>query len=331
MTQSGDIRADQTIDNLFDQIKDLQERLDQLESHSLTSQNVQANLIALGDARVGDLLAGDLAASGYAYNNGLAQADIISACLGLPGLRAFYPMTAHASGGGAKDLSGNDLNLTNSGQVQYSWVVTDDDPTKGVAMANFGAASSDRLHRADEAAFYVSGNETFMVSTRQGLTAGAWVRPIDLGTAAEGIMGQWDTGSNQKSWSLYFGTSSQFTVYITSDGSTNVSKSVGSGTHTIENDKWSFLCLQWSPSARDNYLRAWVDDMSWTNTSPGVATLHNSTANFGIGHLYNSGTPDRYFEGQISMAFMCACNIGDDNISRLYEQTRSYFRPGDKT
>lgn len=47
---SGAMQSDQIINNLMDQVKDLQERLGQLERHALTSQNILANKVQVGEA-----------------------------------------------------------------------------------------------------------------------------------------------------------------------------------------------------------------------------------------------------------------------------------------
>jgi len=46
---SGGLQSDQQVNNLLDQIKDLQERLSQLERFALTSQDIKANKIILGE------------------------------------------------------------------------------------------------------------------------------------------------------------------------------------------------------------------------------------------------------------------------------------------
>lgn len=45
---SGGIKSDQELNNLVIQIKDLQERLTQLETHALTSDKIKANKIGVG-------------------------------------------------------------------------------------------------------------------------------------------------------------------------------------------------------------------------------------------------------------------------------------------
>jgi hypothetical protein len=65
---SGGLQSDQSIDNLFEQIKDLQERLEQLERHALTSQDIQASKVALGTIQLSEVFAGAVHASEGVYS-----------------------------------------------------------------------------------------------------------------------------------------------------------------------------------------------------------------------------------------------------------------------
>jgi hypothetical protein len=254
-----------------------------------------------------------------------AWESLISMHLALPSLRGFWPMSVVAgSSTAARDLSSVGLHLTNSG-VQYG---PGSGHLKYVPVAHFGAASSDRLYRTDSADFYVAGTETHLISTGRGLTAGLWVSFDDLGVNNEVLMGQWDSGANDRSWMLYADTNGAIHSYISSGGTFTTNKAFAQADHGIgeDDDTWNHIVLQWSPSAQDDHLRIWVNGQYEETTSVGYATLHNSSANFGIGHSYSSGTPGSYFEGQISMAFMCGANISDEAIKRLYYRTRPAFQ-----
>ena len=59
---SGGIKSDQELNNLVMQIRNLQERLTQLETHALTSENIKANKIAVGGEAILDSISdGDIA------------------------------------------------------------------------------------------------------------------------------------------------------------------------------------------------------------------------------------------------------------------------------
>jgi hypothetical protein len=237
--------------------------------------------------------------------------------LALPGLRGFWPMSVKQ-----RDLGPIGLDFTNSG-TQFGYITTS---APYVPCANFGAASTDRLYIADQAELHVSGLESSLISATRGLTAGLWVNFGDLGTANECLMGIWESTNNDREWMLYANTSSQIGAYISSNGTAFTNKLVSSSTHGISNDEWHHLVLQWSPSAQDDHLRIWYDGNYQETTTVGYASLNDSAANFGIGHNYAGGSPTTYFEGQLSMAFFCECNLKDAAIKRLYYRTRPAFQ-----
>lgn len=55
------LEVDAEKDNFIDQIKDMQERIAELERFALTSQNVKANKIGIGNADMSDIASGDIA------------------------------------------------------------------------------------------------------------------------------------------------------------------------------------------------------------------------------------------------------------------------------
>jgi hypothetical protein len=230
-------------------------------------------------------------------------------------------MSLYISGTGFGDLSPSGLHLTNSGT---QWGVAGAFPL--IPIANFGIGGTDRIYRADEAAFYVSGTESDMISASQGLTIGCWAYNTELGNDDHALMSQWDTSSD-RSYLLYQTSTGTTGAYISGDGSAVSSRVETNATVGIATDEWHHYVLQWSPSARDNVLRLWVDGNYWETASVGIASLHNSTANFGIGHSYqSSGTPTRYFEGYISAAFFCGARVYDSTIKALYHRTRPLYQ-----
>lgn len=250
-----------------------------------------------------------------------AWESLISAYFGLPYLKGFWPMSSGGSGGNptVHDLSGNELHLSNTG-VQLGWI----NSHPGLPVANFGIGSSDRLQRKDEAAFHTSGLSTGIISYTRGLTAGAWVRPVNLAAAFETIMGQWDSGANDREWMIRLNTGGTADAFISSNGTNEAfaQRSIG-----LLDDAWNFLCLQWSPSGQSDFLRIWVNNGYTENAGIQFADLNDSKKDFGMGFRFvSSPTRTDYFEGQISMAFLCGCNISDAAIRRLYYRTRSVFQ-----
>ena len=264
------------------------------------------------------------------YDSSFAWESAISAHLALPNLVGFWPMSGMGSQSAttdAREISGSELHLTNAG-VQFGALST----WPLLPLANFGVGGTDRLYRTDEALFYIAGNEAQLLTSHRGLTMGCWARNTELGTAGHSIIGQWDDSGNDRSYLIYQdSTSGGRTLALVSDNGTNVgSKIVSNSTLGIADDEWHHYVLQWSPSSQDDYIRLWVDGQYWETASVGYASLHNSSANFGIGHSYSSGSPGYHFEGQISMAFLCRARVFDSVIKVLYFRTRSLFQSREK-
>jgi len=325
---SGGLQSDQQINNLVDQIKDLQERMTQLERHALTSQNIQANKIALGPSDINSLADGDFASRGRLHNPIVAMGGVIGAYLSLPALRVFYPFTAAERDSTAtqiKDLA-NGLDMTQHG-CQFGWIDADLDGQYQVPVLNLGAASTDYADRADNAILNVSGSESNLISFSRGLTAGVWVQHIDFGTADESIFCQWDQNTlANRAWIIRNTSTPDIRVTIY-DGTTTYT-AIKTATVAEINNSWHFLCLQWSPAAYYDVLRIWVDDQ-YAEINPGATALNNSAGNLSLGADFIAGSPQRYFEGRLAMAFMCGCNIGGDTIENLYRATLPMFRPAE--
>jgi hypothetical protein len=250
----------------------------------------------------------------------IGQDMLAGAYLSLPVLKGFWPMTATGSAQTpVRDISGNGLDLINTGQAQLCYAPSNKKPP----AIFFGAAGTDRLYRADEAAFSTSWTAAGITGVSRGLTAGAWVRPLDIATATETIIGQWDNGANDRSWCIQLQITTGYpNARISSNGTATDGRTYQTA---LENNKWYFLCLQASPSAQDDYLRMWVDD-DYESVAHGETDINNSAANFGIGHSYNSGSPAAYYEGYLGMSFLCGGNIRASNILRLYNMTKHFFK-----
>lgn len=249
-----------------------------------------------------------------------ATESLIGNYLALPALMGFWPISAMGATGQAIDLSGNGLHLTNSG-VQFTFASSNPNVSSGF----LAPSSTDRFYRADTGAFYSSFTSSYVQTALRGLTAGIWVKFQNLGGADECIIGQWDSGANDRQWMIYSNTNSAILGYFSYDGTNYDYENITAATHGMSNYEWHFLCIQVSPYALDDFVRIWVDDY-YEDSAHGQSALHDSSANFGIGHNYSSGSPTNYFEGHVAMAFLCGMNIGTTNIRRLYYRTRPAFQ-----
>jgi hypothetical protein len=208
-----------------------------------------------------------------------------------------------------QDVSGNGLTLTASGG--YAGLYNGNIP-----LVYLTAASSQRLYRSDEAALDIIGTEAYVASGWRGLTMGAWVHPVSSPTDMH-VMGKWLVAGSQRSYNLRTNASAQPAVYISTDGS---SSAIQAHTTALAADQWDFVCARFDPSTN---VTIWLNDSKVENTTGIPATINNSTADFEIGS-FNGG--DGYFDGRISLAFLCAAAASDAAIRRLYYRTRPLFQ-----
>ena len=237
-----------------------------------------------------------------------AWESAISAAMYLPALRGLWPMSSWGTSL-VYDLSGNVLSLTNSGAQA-------DASNGNIPCANFASAGSDRLYRSDEAALDILGTEAYVTSAYRGLTMGTWLRattsPADMM-----IMGKWAYSGNERSYNLRFNASSQPAAYISVDGTAST---IEAHSTAVVHSEWHFVCMRFDPSAN---LAIWLDDNKEENTTSIPASINNSTADFEIAS-FNNG--ESYFDGRISLAFLCAAALSDAAVRRLYYRTRPAFQ-----
>lgn len=103
------------------------------------------------------------------------------------------------------------------------------------------------------------------------------------------IIGQWDSGTNQKSW-LMSVASNVLTLFVSSNGSTTI---------TSANGSWAPSTLTWYHIAADYDGTAYRIYANGTMVGKEVAsrTLHNSTAAMTLGAFLISGSGSSSFVG----------------------------------
>lgn len=238
-----------------------------------------------------------------------ALAIATSLYLGLPGLRGYWTLVHIDGSGDFLDLGGNGLTLTNNNTVTV--VLEDFAP-----IAYFVRASSNYLSRADATPFDILGGESYINTTYQGLTIGAWVKPSSLPGADMTIAGKW-AGSGQASYVLFLNASDKFEFSITTDGSTSVTMA---STASAVDDTWHFVVGRYTKSTPK--LDLFVNTTTYTNSTSVPASIFNSTSAFAIGA---TATPSLYWDGFMSHAFLCAAALSDDMVTAIYNKTKGLF------
>lgn len=241
-----------------------------------------------------------------------AWESAVSAGIFLPALRGFWPMSSWGLSGQAQpqviDLSGNWLSLLNDGAQAGAF-------NGNIPCTVFVAAGSDRLYLPDDAAFDILGTESYI--NVPGLTMGAWIRATTTPTSMQ-IMGKWLEGGNERSYNLRINASEQPVAYVSVDGTAETSEA--HSTAIVAGD-WRFVCMRFDPSTN---LAIWLDDDKEENTTSIPASINDGAADFEIASYNNDG--GEYFDGRVSLAFLCASALTDAAVRRFYYRTRPLFQ-----
>lgn len=221
--------------------------------------------------------------------------------LGLPGLRAYWPMNAFDASGNAIDQAGLDLVLTYNGNPGYN--VT----AQGAGYLDLDG-TGDFLSRVDEASLDIIGTESHVASAQRGLTIGGWFW-ADVLSGTQALIAK--TGSvTTVAFDLIFSvTAARMEVASAGSGYTASSAALSVST-------WYFIAGRYVPSTS---VDVFVYTTKVSNTTSIPASITNSDGPFQIGSY--SGL----LNGRVSNCFMCAMALSDTAISNLYNNTKAAY------
>lgn len=148
-----------------------------------------------------------------------------------------------------------------------------------------------------------------------GLTLGAWIK-TDVFTTAQAIMGRW--GSGQQGYLLSVVNDGTVKFEVSASGADSFSV-VSADPDLLPIDVWTFVCGRYTPSTE---VAVWFNATKTTNVTSIPAALHASTAAF---HIGNDALSSRYFDGSLSLAFICGQALPDRMIELLYYQSKAMF------
>jgi hypothetical protein len=240
--------------------------------------------------------------------------------LALPGLRGFWPGSSVDENNYLQDLS---CQNAPSGIPWY--LIPNAAGTPRITSYKLvpeielgGLGSNDCYYRQDHAHWDILGTESWIVSSKRGLTCGAWVYPTGLGTDSRYVISKWAMSSAGDSYLLYYNFSNDnFTFYIRD--SLAVADSVDF-TSSSSTGQWHFVVGQFAPNAGN--LNIWVNG-TLVSSATALTNIQNTTSNFVIGAAHSLA--DREWAGYISFPFLTATALDEQWIFTLYQQTRPLF------
>jgi hypothetical protein len=247
------------------------------------------------------------------YEPNFAWGNACSAITLLPGLRGFWPMSAQIIT--AQSLLVSDpVNNFHLGCVNIPvW------GSAGLApYIDFDGATQCAVY-PNNAQFQIIGDETHILD--KGLTLGCWCWMDAWGNVARPLMDKW-TAANQYSYYLAAtGAVSQIPGFGVSVDGINITAQVTSTPDIIPTGSWQFLAGRFIPSTS---VCMWLNGTKYTSVAAVPATIFNGTSQFDIACGYFSADY-RYFDGRISLAWLCASALSDTQLFAIYQQTRALY------
>ena len=240
----------------------------------------------------------------------------VSTFLGLPGLRAFWPMSSvdYAAANRARDISGQGYHLTDNNTPTFNFdglapYVEFDGVNQYLSRIDGGAANW-----AD-----VTGTETYIDAGVRGLTFGGW---FYLDTAAgankESLITKGTLGAATSSYMLFIQQGSTEPRLFLSDGAATNIHGTGASIGTLT---WTFIV--------GKYIAAGPTSVVYINNIINIdlvgipaAPLNDSAIDFNIGALNSASN---FLDGRASLCFLCAAALSDATILAMYDQTRGLF------
>lgn len=235
---------------------------------------------------------------------GLPQNIHASAHLQLPRLRGYWPFSSVNESGNVYDLSAQGRVLTNHNNVPFA-------KYNLFPYADFTPGSNHYFSRADEPGLDITGAITF----------GGW---FWLDTLASGnnqtLISKWDTtgGIDERAYMIYLDDATNtFRISISLLGTAATIKNVAH-IATVAISTWYHVVGRLTPGTDESIF---VDGVKVSSAVGVPATIFNSTANYEIG----AGAAANRLDGRACQCFLCADDLDDVIIRRLYELTRANF------
>jgi len=226
-----------------------------------------------------------------------SQSDLF---IRLPGLIGYWPMSITDTAGLAINHSqgGADLGQTGSCPIGYD----------GNAFRHLGNGTN----YLSAAGYGLTGAETWITSSLQGITVGAWVMVDNLGSIAGGVISK-DAPAPQRGYALTARATADFVFAVSNTGGSSVA-AVGAITYSI--GVWRFVVGRFIPSVEIAII---IDGDKTTNTTAIPAVCNVSTQAFEIGRYFSDNA--RVLNGKVRDVFICQTALSDAFIEEIRQSS----------
>lgn len=245
------------------------------------------------------------------YNVRHAWGDVHSFVMSLPGLVGYWPGAINRATPLLSDVSGNGLHLTLNGNAAVV-----DHFSISISFAPFLTfdGTNDYFSHVDNAKLDITGTESIIDPSIQGLTMMCWIDPDN---ANGQIMGKWGAASNN-SYRLFL-NSGDILMQVTGDGSTTVEQGYSSSIISAVG-QWYFVAGVFSNA--NNLIYIYLDGRE-PNTESFTSTVFNGTSQFTIGADSVAGSD---YDGNVAKPILCACALPQVVINTYYQMTAPLYQ-----
>lgn len=132
-------------------------------------------------------------------------------------------------------------------------------------------------------------------------------------TTEQHLFTHYDTGGNQRGWTLFASSGSNLLAHgVSTDGTSGALVNVTSTPTTIgSNDR--VLATRWAASDTDIYL----DGTAATTGGAGAASMYNSTAALAIGARFIGGSAATFLTGKVGEVLLYDAALSDDDLAAV--------------
>ena len=227
----------------------------------------------------------------------------------LPGLRGLWLAGVTYYDGTVLDMTRGATDLTrNGGPLLFL-------DSQNFAYQDMDGAG-DYFSHADSNVLRVTGNESYIDVSVNGLTLVIWARFPSAPAAADGIIGKYNVTGNQREYALS-GDGSSALAFAVSDDGTNVGAHIASATSAaVVLNRWT-MC--WGRFSRDTEVTIGLNTTKVKNKTSIPASIFGGTAAFEIGRRnVVGGEPVMDW----SVAALYSAYLSDTVMDKLWERTR---------
>lgn len=245
------------------------------------------------------------------YDHGQSIGEVLGTYLFLPALRAFWPFSSEVFNAGGvfylADVSGHSRHMAAVNAPTYAIL------DNILPYCVFSAAGSQRFVRPDEPELYPANG--------YGLTVGCWCRNTTNPTAGnfQGLITKSEGVTPNRGIALNVfnsGSATYARFSVSSDGTAYIAVN---HTSALTTAGWHFVVGRYTPSSE---LAVFDNGVKVTETTAIPATPFRPVKDFCLGAYDNSND---YFDGYMTLAFVCADALGDAILARIFKATRHFF------